>query len=737
MVRILFEKTMRIDHHAYQRATRVAGFGLLLQIAMGILLLVLGLVSHDTTFQFTSLFMLIGVLAWLGLVIIFHQHKLERLEALEEDELAATRAGAGSFFDKAGDETLVAARRLATMHKWLMPAFSIVIALALAGLATLMLRYMGAVRAGTVEFHITDERGWAVAICLAVAAFSFVFSRFVAGMAKQPVWQNLRGGAAYMVGNALVMVAVAAGIICRFFENDSVIQGMAYAIVVFLYLLAGEVVLNFVLNLYRPRIPGEVPRPAFDSKFLSLLATPDSLVRSLNEAVNYQFGFDVTSSWGYQLLLRSFVWLLVLGAAALIFMSMMVVVEPYQQAIKLRGGAIVGNKIYNSGIMWKLPWPIETAIVYDVSTVRQIHLTPKVIKDRDIPIERRVILWTETETPATDGRLDPFIVGSTSLVVNDVEVADAIEKKPEGAVEDISKTEEEIKEEKAAEIVSSFYSLVDAEIVLQYRIQPDNDGLLKYLGFAPDTFARRQSLNELDRSLKLIALSEVSEHLSRLSLDEVLSPGLSSLATTLQDKIQAAFDQRQTGVQVVAVNLPMLRPSGGSAPTFEEFGISQQAKQQSKVVAERDAHTQMTALLGDASLRDEILLGIAEYERLAVSVGRANADAIGKRQEVQATLMKGNGQAAQLLATAEVDRWYDLMMKQKQVTRVQSETPLYRASPEIYRQRETMRVYRRLLPNINKYIIATDPSRVDVDVDLKTINPFVDFVGASPEEENQ
>ena len=55
----------------------------------------------------------------------------------------------------------------------------------------------------------------------------------------------------------------------------------------------------------RPRRVGEFPRASFDSSSLSLLAQPGSVVRSINEAVNYQFGFDITSSWGYQLLLRS------------------------------------------------------------------------------------------------------------------------------------------------------------------------------------------------------------------------------------------------------------------------------------------------------------------------------------------------------------------------------------------------------------------------------------------------
>ena len=42
-------------------------------------------------------------------------------------------------------------------------------------------------------------------------------------MARQAAWQNLRGGAGYMVGNAIVLLAVAVGIIFRFFDNDKVI----------------------------------------------------------------------------------------------------------------------------------------------------------------------------------------------------------------------------------------------------------------------------------------------------------------------------------------------------------------------------------------------------------------------------------------------------------------------------------------------------------------------------------
>src|SRR5262249_26459018 len=151
---------------------------------------------------------------------------------------------------------------------------------------------------------------------------------------------------------------------------------------------------------------------AFDSKALSLLSTPDSIVRSLNEAVNYQFGFDVTSSWGYQLLLRSFASLFVLGVVVLILLSTLVGVDPHQQAFGLRGGEIVRDQYYQSGSMGKWPWPIETAEVYDVPRIRSLHLTAEVVQDREFPVERRINLWSGSEAPRTDVPIDPFIVGS-------------------------------------------------------------------------------------------------------------------------------------------------------------------------------------------------------------------------------------------------------------------------------------------------------------------------------------
>ncbi len=69
---------MRVDHHAYRRATRVAGFGLMLQIAIGLVLLLFGILFPDTVFRFAAYYVFGGVIDWLSLVVIFYQHTQER-----------------------------------------------------------------------------------------------------------------------------------------------------------------------------------------------------------------------------------------------------------------------------------------------------------------------------------------------------------------------------------------------------------------------------------------------------------------------------------------------------------------------------------------------------------------------------------------------------------------------------------------------------------------------------------
>ena len=98
------EPSMRVDHHAYRKATGVAGFGFLLQGAMALVLLIFAWLSEDTVFRFAATYFIGGLFVWLSLIAVFNQHRQERLDSLEADELMAARADTGSVFQSGREE---------------------------------------------------------------------------------------------------------------------------------------------------------------------------------------------------------------------------------------------------------------------------------------------------------------------------------------------------------------------------------------------------------------------------------------------------------------------------------------------------------------------------------------------------------------------------------------------------------------------------------------------------------
>ena len=712
---------MRIDHHAYQRATRVAAAGLAVQSAIALLLLLFGKATgpifsegmrpgedpvslSDSASVIASAWAFSGLVVWLGLVLLFHQARLERLESLEFD--------AGSKIDDQGrvfavDDARVARRRLDLMHRVLMPVLSLVYAGLLAGLAYGVIDWLGAVGKEGVDrgqFGTTTLPGWQLAVAFGAALIAFIFSRFVAGMAVQKAWTNLRGGAAVMVGNALVCSALGVGTVFRLLEekpqaSQPILEGIALGIAIFMVAVAVETVLNFILNLYRPRRAGEAPRPAFDSRVLSLLAAPDSIVRSINEAVNYQFGFDITSSWGYQLLLRNFARLLAIGSVVVLALTTLVVVQPQEQALRLRFGARVGD-VYQGGPMAKMPWPIDTALVLDVNRVRELPLgiVQPVRKDD-------FIRWGGDDPIDINANL--FLVGAGARVgATSLSFGLDLEK---GASE--------------AQATDEF-ALVEADIVIQYRVR---DGeLAKYLAFTSDTRNRGDLTNMRERALKAIALREVTRAMSVRSLDAVLSPPVDApFVDALARAIQAAYDAVDCGIEVVGVSMPRLRPPGTEGGKFEELSIARQNSRRQVEAAQSTVNTNLSMIIGDIARADTIVKGIAELQALESRVARspdpavrAEADALQARLEQM--VLESRAQAASVISSARARRWSTLMEAQTIAQDVVSQASAWDAAPELFRTRKTMQVLGEALSRVRvKYMLLPDAERVRLDIDMQ------------------
>ena len=690
---------MTRDQFVYQQATRVAAFGLVIQTILGLFLLVFGRATEDSAFVLAATYVLSGTLIWVALMVLFHQHRLERIEALENDEIIQQRGGARSVFEGEREESQAAARRLRLMHQWLMPVVSIAVAILLGLISYFTLNWLadlGDTTGKASVFSVGKHLGWQLAICAALSLLTFIFSRFVAGMAQQPAWQNLRGGAGAMVGNALVLLGVAVGIIFQVFHKPDVLEGVTYGIAVFAGLIASETVLNLVLNLYRPRRRTELSRPAFDSKLLGLAAAPDSIVRSINEAVNYQFGFDITSSWGYQLLLRSFLRLTAFGVAILLLMSMIVVVQPGEQAVRLRSGRVIGD-LAQGVLVWKWPWPFESVERFDVGQIRSLVLGAKLL-----PISR-VNLWPIEGEP--DSTRPSFIV-----------LAHSIEAPSGGAPEVASKAPD------AAHVATQF-ALVDADIVLDYRVK--KDGLLNFLNFCSDSRSRRSPLDMRERTLRALALREASQLLSTRSIVQVLSPSGDSLARQLKERIQASFDRSVSGVEVVGVRIPVLRPPAGeSAAMFEELSIDVQNSRKVLDEAQRMVNNTMSTLVGSPDVARRVVAAIESLNAIEETAGEQSPEAAVQRALIEQMIVEAHAQAASVIGAARARRWSSLVRSRATTSEVLGQAPSYRAAPALYRERASMAVLSNAIAAARiKYVLAVDPSRIDFEIQMEQPEP--------------
>src|SRR5262245_50541795 len=125
---------MKTDHLTYRRATSVSVLGMALQIVLGCVMLVFGYAVRDHTAISAAAFILCGVIVWVCLAVVYDQHRRERLEALEAETIRRTGTMGSSVFDSAGEDLKIAARRVAWMHRVMLPVVSLIFAAFMLGI---------------------------------------------------------------------------------------------------------------------------------------------------------------------------------------------------------------------------------------------------------------------------------------------------------------------------------------------------------------------------------------------------------------------------------------------------------------------------------------------------------------------------------------------------------------------------------------------------------------------------
>ena len=336
---------MQQDQQTFSRATTAAMLGLATQLSFGIIVAGLGLYTRSAALNAAAWYLFGGLPIWVALWMLYHQHRLERREALETEQLTREDARAAALFDEAGQNLASARKRLEGFYKWGLNVVSIFVAIYLiaAGLA-LFFGNLGLIETGDDGRNYAALRDaalgnesanpWMVVGFSALMAFlGFLVARYVAGMTRLRQWQLLRGGAAYLIGNVLIIALIGIAGIALAFDTLWPLMVLALLVPAVMVLLGIETLLAFVFGIYRPRRADDVVRPAFDSRLLGWLTSPESIGKIVSETLNYQFGFEITKSWFYVLLGRALTPLILAGLLILVGLTSVVIVSPNEQAV--------------------------------------------------------------------------------------------------------------------------------------------------------------------------------------------------------------------------------------------------------------------------------------------------------------------------------------------------------------------------------------------------------------------
>ncbi|MCA9244359.1 MAG: hypothetical protein KDA32_10415 [Phycisphaerales bacterium] len=576
---------------SYARSRQVALGGLLLQVfATAALFILYRYTRIDSVHQFAWM-ALVCVPIWFASLLVLRQHELAELEAYDLDELRRekqTTGGGSAMFEEGGGglSYRIAQQRLEWMERWFTPVLALITAAAMLGVGLWRFFVLPAWE-DAEKWGAINSENFAVIVLVALMLAMFFLSRYASGMARVERWQILRSGASNMLGLAVVALAAVVSLGVVIYRRDASWEhAIAYAIPVIMIVLGAETLLNFVLDIYRPRSPGAVARPAFDSRLLGLISEPGGIAHTLAEAINYQFGFQVSQTWFYQLLQRAFIPLFWAGAAALWLLSGVVIVHPYEVAVIERWGRQTNaDSPYEPGIHFKAPWPIETARKYNTSELHQIVVGLATDADLEVTQNDQVELWTD-DKHAGQSHYN-FIVHPTPRTVVSADATDR------AAIE-----------------------IVRMRVVVQYRIR--KDALADY----------SRNLEDPVLALRRIAWEETQRFNAASTLDLLLGQRHEIAGGILKDRIAKQAAAMKLGLEIVYVGMLGVHPEKSVAEAYRRVVTAQQEKIKAIREARVLENQVLSRSIGAASLAREMTYAYQQFGKAATAY-ETGLDALG------------------------------------------------------------------------------------------------------------
>src|ERR1043166_8237816 len=504
-------------------------------------------------------------------VASYFQMRLEEregLKKLEFDELNKVKSSAALFTAEA--ETFPAQRSREQFEKFFIPGFTIVL---------LLFQVAGVIwqwKALAKPPMLAPDRGtFAMALFGLAALILFLLGKYSSGLARLEKQRLLRPGAGYLLLGAYVSFALVADVAAAIGGFPAADVILARVLCVLLALIAVETLITLLLEIYRPRVKGEPARLLYDSRLVGLLGQPEGIFRTAAQAIDYQFGFQVSQTGVYRFFEENLAKIIVVQLAVLFLSTCIVFIEPGEQALLERFGKPSAGAILEPGAHVKWFWPVEKVRRYRTRELQSFTLG--IVPDKEREKTDRTVLWTVSHNK------EEFNL----LVASREQGSEVLTNAAEGAVP---------------------VSMLTVSIPVQYQIS--------------DVRAFAYDYADAGGLLEKISMREVVRYLVGVDLNEMMSAGRFKAAQTLRERIQEQASKLNLGVQIVFVGLQDIHPPVKVADAYEAV-VGAEQEIQARILAAEGYKLKTVALAqaeGQKRIRDA---EIFQLTRLAAAAARA------------------------------------------------------------------------------------------------------------------
>ena len=552
------EKVYQVAVDRAKTMAKLAVLSGVLGLVLGILALVFGLIVKD--YVASNTFSL-GLVAYAVVVVFSVAAFIYALlsEAANQEEIdklsLEKRKAAHHAFEVDEDVRFTAGRSFANYKRFAPMVITLITVFVLFILLSMFAGYWGNANLKLITNEASNSlRALIVAILfLCVSGFA---GAFYIGQARAASFRWLRAVGAWFIMAFLIMLAAAVELCLRHFRFEDIAhleKPLGWAVFGVLAVLAGELVVNFIVDFYRPRTVEE-PRPMFESNLLSLFTEPGGVMRNIAETLDYQFGFKVSGTYIYGFIERALFPALIIWVVVLWAFTSIDQVGSGERGLRMRAGRLASETPLTPGVYFKLPWPFERIDRYSISQIREV-----------------VVGHVHDHPEFEDDPEDEAHLGHSHGATAEEKEADFMAR--EAATKHISRWEDHEGDIGGA---PSFMLAVRGDNVT------DHTGLPTHISFVNATFPIQYQIRESEllnyahrnagaaNTLRLLGESITTELLASRDISEVLATHRGEITAAVWSELQRRADELKLGVEIVGVNMLDAHPAPATVSAFQQ-----------------------------------------------------------------------------------------------------------------------------------------------------------------------